>query len=98
MGGLALEAANFRAEEDKVDHDIRLQRLGACKQRQHDWLANKKGKLFSWIKDQGSKPVASTAVSTLHEEPNIEGDPGHYVGEDDGLGEGEGAAPQALHK
>ena len=94
MGGLALEdarevailATNLRAEETKVDHDIRLQRLGAWKQRQHDWFANKKGKLFSWIKDQGSKPVAATTVSTLSEEPNIQGDPGHDVGEDDGLG------------
>ena len=102
MGGLALEdarevailATSLRAEENKVDHEIRLQRLGAWKQRQHDWLANKKGTLFSWIKDQGSKPVASTAVSTLNEESNIEGDPGHDVGEDEGLGEGEGAAPR----
>ena len=73
MGRLALRgarevavlASNLRAEHIKIDGDIRLQRLGAWKQRQHYWLANKKGKLFNWMKDQGSKPTDPMVLQTL---------------------------------
>ena len=102
MGGLPLTearevatlAANLRREETKVDRDIRQQRMGAWKQRQHDWFANKKGKLFNWIKDQGAKPANLAVVCTLPEEPPSDPNPWQDAGEDVGLGEAEGDAPR----